>query len=514
MNNHEIKISFIVPAYNVKSYLGKCLTSLQQQSLDNFEIIVVEDCSTDGTLSKARQYARKDPRIQIICHKENQGLGPARNTGMEYARGKYICFVDSDDWVDPGYGEAFYLEAERTSADMVVGTFYAVFSQGARIVSHFVDPAVRYASLPFDAQTCPAVLSMPTPVWDKCYRREFLKNYNIRFPALIGEDIPFQWEAMTQAKRISVVGEPFYYYRIRDTKKNRSLTAGRDIFADVFLAQEKALAFLNDSGHYEKLKSIWWERMIKELLHLTDKSGDTLVSDNFVAKVFHTMLRKSLEPVDFSSLNRAYIPEHVLFMAMFAQKCSSWKEFQELVARSHPSNHQPRPRFIGLNKLQMVLTRYDLDVDENKISHQLKISNHNISMPYYPDLLDYKAIIYENNRIIILPPAHDPNMEPARININFEGHGCSKIWYFLSCYQEGRSSELCISQILLDKNKRILIDKKTILHIGEKIVLSFLEIPKDISFNECSFEFSVKCLSGFPAWESDVTISNFYGEGL
>lgn len=513
MSNEEIQISFIVPAYNVRNYLGKCLTSLQKQSLDRFEIIVVEDCSTDTTLAEARRFAAKDARIRLVLHKKNQGLGPARNTGLEHARGKYICFVDSDDWVDPGYGLAFYMEAERTSADMVVGSFYAVFSQGARIVSHFVDPVVRYATLPFNARTCPAVLSMPTPVWDKCYRREFLERHQMRFPALIGEDIPFQWEAMTQAKRISVVGEPFYYYRIRDSKKNRSLTAGRNIFADVFLAQEKALDFLHRSGQYESVKAIWWERMIKELLHLTDKSGDTLIADNFVAKVFHLMLRRSLEPVNFSLLNRAYMPDHVLFMAMFARQCASWKEFQELVARSHPGKHQPPPRFLGVNKLQMVVTQYDLDAEESARSHQLTIARHEASYTHYPDLPDYAATICKHDRIILLPPVHSAEMEPARISVRLEGQGTKRLWYFLSCAQESRASKLSIHQRLLGPNRKILSEKETILHVGEKILLSYLDIPEGMSINQLDVEFFVKCLSGFPSWASDVTISNFYGEG-
>lgn len=512
MSSNEIQVSFIVPAYNVGSYIGKCLTSLQKQSLEHFEIIVVEDCSRDSTLNKVRRIAAKDARIRLIQHEKNQGLGPARNTGMRYARGKYICFVDSDDWVDPGYGLAFYMEAERTNADMVVGSFYAVFSQGARIAPHFVDPAVCYAPLPFNARNCPAVLSMPTPVWDKCYRREFLERHHIGFPALIGEDIPFQWEAMTRAERISVVNEPFYYYRIRDSKKNRSLTAGRNIFADVFLAQEKALNFLHHSGQYESLKGIWWERMIKELLHLTEKSGDTLIADDFVAKVFHMMLRSSLEPVDFSLVNRVYVPDHVLFMAMFARQCASWKEFQQLVARSHPAREQVTPRFVGVNKFQMVMTQHDLDAEEDRRRHLLKILRHESSLTYYSDLPEYAAVVCENDRIILLPPVHDINMEPARISIRLKGEGKKRLWYFLSCSQEKRASELVIHQIILGEGRVVLSEKETLLPIGEKILLSYLDIPDDLDINQLDFEFFVRGVSGFPCWSSDVTISNFYGE--
>ncbi|GAJ29968.1 glycosyltransferase family 2 protein [Acidomonas methanolica] len=513
MSAETVNVSFIVPAYNVWKYLEKCIASLQAQSLDSFEIILVEDCSLDRTLTLAQRLAAKDERIRLIRHTKNRGLGPARNTGLDHARGKYICFVDSDDWVDPGYGEAFYLEAERTDAEMVVGTFYAVFSQGARIASHFVDPAVRYATLPFNARTCPAVLSMPTPVWDKCYRRDFLDRHNLRFPALIGEDIPFQWEAMTQAERISVVGEPFYYYRIRDSQKNRSLTAGRGIFADVFLAQEKALTFLVTSGNYEEYKEIWWERMIKELLHLTEKSGDTLILDNFVAKVFYMMLRRSLEPVNFSLLNRAYVPDHVLFKAMFARECASWKEFQDLVARSYPGKHQKNPFFLGAGKLRMVLTQHDLDADESGRSYLLTIAKHEVSQTHYPDLPEYVAASSDAQRIVLLPPVHDPEMDSARVSIQLTGDGTKRLWYFISCAQATRRSELAIFQRVLGPDREVIAEKKTVLHVGEKILLSSLDLPEGESVESFTFEFFVKCLSGFPAWASDVTISNFYGEG-
>jgi len=510
----SIKISFIVPAYNVEKYLSKCISSLKAQTIDNFEIIIVEDCSTDGTLQIAERFAAKDQRIRLVRHTRNKGLGPARNTGLDHAKGTYICFVDSDDWVDPGYGEAFYLEAERTKADMVVGTFYAVFSQGSRIAPHFVDPAVRYATLPFNARSCPAVLSMPTPVWDKCYRRDFIERHNMRFPALIGEDIPFQWQAMTQAERMSVVGEPFYYYRIRDSQKNRSLTSGRKIFADVFLAQEQALDFLQKSGHFETYKAIWWERMIKELLHLTEKSGDTLISDTFVAQIFHILLRRSLQPVNFSKLNRAYIPDHVLFKAMFAQQCATWKEFQDLVRRTFPGAHQKSPIFLGASKVQMVLTRHELDLNEAAHNHLVTIAAYQMSMTHYSDLPEYAAASCDGQKIILIPPVHDSNMQSARVTVRLAGQGARRLWYFLACSQLKRQSELVIVQraLTVGEDQRIISEKETVLHVGETILLSSLELPDDMTVEDLSFEFSVRCRSGFPAWASDVTISNFYGE--
>ena len=92
--------SIILPVYNVEMYLGKCLKSILRQSFKDFELICINDASTDKSIDILETYAQKDNRIKIITQPQNRGLGAARNTGLEVATGKYLCCVDSDDWLD------------------------------------------------------------------------------------------------------------------------------------------------------------------------------------------------------------------------------------------------------------------------------------------------------------------------------------------------------------------------------------------------------------------------------
>ena len=119
MANSDIKVSVIVPIYNVKRYLAKCLDSIISQTLKDIEIICVNDGSTDGSEKVLAEYAKKDSRIKIV-NRKNGGLSAARNTGMPYATGKYIGFVDSDDYIEPTMYELMYYNAEHFNSQMVI----------------------------------------------------------------------------------------------------------------------------------------------------------------------------------------------------------------------------------------------------------------------------------------------------------------------------------------------------------------------------------------------------------
>ena len=115
-----VKVSIIVPVYNVEKYISRCLNSLINQTLDDIEIICVNDCSTDNSFETVKEYAVKDSRFVLIEHEINQGLGSARNSGIGIASGKYIIFIDSDDYIDTDYCEKLYNTAKKYDADIVV----------------------------------------------------------------------------------------------------------------------------------------------------------------------------------------------------------------------------------------------------------------------------------------------------------------------------------------------------------------------------------------------------------
>ena len=115
-----IKVSVIVPVYNVDLYLVECLDSIINQTLKEIEIICVDDCSTDNSYMILEEYSKKDSRIKLIKHKENRGLGPARNTGIENATGEYISFIDSDDYVSLDFLENLYSTAKKFDLDISI----------------------------------------------------------------------------------------------------------------------------------------------------------------------------------------------------------------------------------------------------------------------------------------------------------------------------------------------------------------------------------------------------------
>ena len=124
--NHDL-ISFVIPVYNVESYLEECLESLVSQTYPNYEIIIVNDASTDGSYAIAKRYAEKYPYIRIVSHDRNRGLAAARNTGIGSARGTYIAFVDSDDYVSPNYLDGLYANISTNGADISICGRYFVF---------------------------------------------------------------------------------------------------------------------------------------------------------------------------------------------------------------------------------------------------------------------------------------------------------------------------------------------------------------------------------------------------
>lgn len=124
-------ISVIVPVYNVKSYLSACLDSILNQDFDSYEIVVVDDGSTDGSGELAEQYASRHTDKIRVLHQENQGLGGARNTGIKDAKGEYVAFIDSDDWIKPNMLSTLWKEIQQTGADIAVCGLLCVAETGA-----------------------------------------------------------------------------------------------------------------------------------------------------------------------------------------------------------------------------------------------------------------------------------------------------------------------------------------------------------------------------------------------
>ena len=233
------KVSVIIPVYNAEGYLRGCLDSIVSQTLKDIEIICINDCSTDRSLSILKEYAQKDKRIKIIDFEVNKGVGIARNTGIDRACGKYIGFVDSDDFIDSDFYEKLYNKTKETDADAVKGNIYNYNNEtGITELTAFYDMnnKIKENQLYFYYGFTSAI-----------YKKDFINQFNIRFPQNINyfEDPYFSISACLNYKNLSFVEDTKYYYR-QHTKNSSSNHLTESNFKDFHSVALKIIHILNN----------------------------------------------------------------------------------------------------------------------------------------------------------------------------------------------------------------------------------------------------------------------------
>lgn len=266
MEKGFIKVSIIVPAYNVEGYIEDCLNSLINQTLKEIEIIVVNDESTDSTPKIIEKFAQKDSRIKVINQK-NQGLSGARNSGLKIAQGEYIGFVDSDDYVDLDYFEKLYNTAKEYDADMTV----------ASILKHkkdFLKYNAKYSKITCEEKLdkkirlCQDKKKRYFYVWNKLCKYDLLKNHNQEFPlGRVFEDVVFTTKNIYNSNKIVSVPDIKYHYieragsivksKLSEKKINDRKTAYCELQD---FAKEKEFKLPERLNYYE---SYWKNPLIK-----------------------------------------------------------------------------------------------------------------------------------------------------------------------------------------------------------------------------------------------------------
>lgn len=235
------KISIIVPIYNVEKFLDRCVQSLRNQTLQDIEIILIDDQSPDNCPKMCDEYAEQDSRIRVI-HKKNGGLGYARNSGMEIATGEYVAFVDSDDYVDLDMFESMYAMALKYNADFVRVDNYKERLDGTIVNKDYVPPMREgyYNQTELREKLLFTQLGMnpsddgtkyvSCSVWRNIYRKEIIDRLGLRFVSereLISEDIPFNMEFMMNCERAAVINEKFYHYIVNEKSLTQTYRADR-----------------------------------------------------------------------------------------------------------------------------------------------------------------------------------------------------------------------------------------------------------------------------------------------
>lgn len=255
MISRPVKISVIIPVYNVERYLSACLNSCVNQTLYDVEFICVNDGSTDNSLEILKEYAQRDCRIQIVS-KANGGLSSARNAGLKQARGEYIMFLDSDDYLEDIACERVWNETLEAPTDIVIfGT--NIFPQNPEpndwLKAVLQVRTHRYHA--FSEQVLFGENSAKPFVWRQAFRKAILDQHGLVFEEKVrfGEDVVFQLEAFPNAKDFSFIADRLYNYRwFREGSLMHSVSD------DLDKKIEKHLSFVKIISEYWKRQG-WFE---------------------------------------------------------------------------------------------------------------------------------------------------------------------------------------------------------------------------------------------------------------
>lgn len=214
------QISILVPCFNVAPYLDQCLASILGQSFTDYELVCVDDCSTDSTLEILHSFLDAfDGRMKILAHTTNRGLGSARNTAIAAARCEWIASVDSDDWIDSDMMASLYHHAVNTGADIVntgykevtsSGTVLAEYGYAARIDT--ISPEVNLFNLCWPA------------FWNKLWRRRLFDDHNILFPDTLHDDLATTPRVLAYSSTVAFIEGCPYNYRQREGSETYSVS--------------------------------------------------------------------------------------------------------------------------------------------------------------------------------------------------------------------------------------------------------------------------------------------------
>lgn len=251
------KVSIIMPACNVENFIEECMDSIIHQTLEDIEIICVDDGSTDTTGKILDTYASKDKRIKVI-HKENSGYGNSMNIGLDNASGEYIGIIETDDFADPDMFEKLYAVAKQNDADVVKSNYYTYVSK-PEPTSTFLEvlaPFEKYNTIfcPLEFQD---IYRVKPCIWTGLYRRSMIIEHAIRFnetPGASYQDTSFAFKIWTSANRVILVKDAYLHYRTDNS--NSSVKSSAKIFClcDEYAEMDRFLEMNQDKK--EKLQKI------------------------------------------------------------------------------------------------------------------------------------------------------------------------------------------------------------------------------------------------------------------
>ena len=300
----DVKVSVIIPVYNVESYVEACISSVLNQTLKEIEIICIDDGSTDNSCSIIEKYQANDDRVKLF-HKENGGLSSARNYGMKVATGKYIFLLDSDDYIAPNALEVLYIRAEKDNLEVCDFNATAFFETEQDKINHsnYIDYYKRnaeyhgvYTGLSFLCEMLKNKDYKPS-AWLHLINRQYYVDNNIYFyEGIIHEDNEFSYNLLKKANRAGYIPEVLYNRRIHSDSIITTAKSSKNVYG-LFVAY---LEMLNDllNNNIPESETLNIELLIKNLSNsifdvyrkIDDKNMDSVFTSNFSNKILFNVL--------------------------------------------------------------------------------------------------------------------------------------------------------------------------------------------------------------------------------
>lgn len=367
MERKDIKVSIIVPVYHVEDYIDRCLNSLVRQTFKSIEIICICE-PEDASFKLIEKWCQRDTRVRLI-EKKNTGVSAARNAGIKEARGKYIAFVDADDWVEKHTMQILYQVADYNQAQIIVyGMWPNIEPHGAKrgMFGYFPKENVKFIGHSMEALFYEHG-SRPY-IGNKFYENEFLHKNKLIFDESIsiGEDQLFQFEAFACADIVCYVKEKFYHYDIsRNNSAMNSCEQNKNILKSNLILLNKILKWKNNNFD-EKYDTdfIWW------ILH--EYSGWVLANKGDEKKWISNELKKALNELKVDN-NISKLPEIYNEIYQMINACANGKIYnKKVVYNSHMADNYMLSSIQGLKETLTIKFNLLRRINEAVSFHELK----------------------------------------------------------------------------------------------------------------------------------------------
>jgi len=300
MNN--IKVSVIIPIYNVEKYLDRCLSSVTNQTLEEIEIICVNDGSTDSCMDIISRHSDKVNNIKVIS-KENTGYGDSVNIGIENAMGEYVCILESDDYAKINMCKEMYEKAKSNNLDILRANYYANDEKMGAMYQSICD-VIGYENVFCPIDNLNIFLLTPY-VWSYIYNRKFIMDNNIRFTRTKGasyQDVAFNFKCLSLAKRMMVLDRAYVYYTIDNP--NSSIRSKDKVYC-ICDQYSEVECFLNNNIY---LKKCLWE--VKNIIKLSAyKWNYRRLSDELKPMFRRIFVAQFMREIEDGTLTSTYVDE-------------------------------------------------------------------------------------------------------------------------------------------------------------------------------------------------------------